>query len=161
MARSETDREDLLREATALVERVELRLTNRAEPIVIGFRRDGSASCFFGAESVYQFNAAGELRRAFVAGRLIKAEQGRLVGLTRHRTAGEVALLRVELTDAEQVALLEQARQELEELSTALESHSYKLIGQVPAGEDIIGRIGRWLAARPKEIAIAARPNVR
>jgi len=161
MARNETDREDLLREATALVERTELSLANRAEPVVVGFRRDGSASCFFGADPVYQFNALDELRRAFVAGRLIKAEQGRLLGLTRHRTAGEVALLRAELTDGEQAALLEQARQELEELSTAIESHSYELIGQVPAGVDIIGRIRRWLAARPREIAIAARPNVR
>ena len=42
MARRESDREDLLREATALVERAELTIEGFDEPIVVGFRRDGS-----------------------------------------------------------------------------------------------------------------------
>src|SRR5688572_18570527 len=65
MARQEQDREDILREATALVERVELLIPEFPEPIVAGFRRDGSASFFFGADPVLQFNAQGKLRRAF------------------------------------------------------------------------------------------------
>ena len=73
MARNQSDREDLLREATALVERAELRISGWSEPVVVGFRRGGGASLFFGGKEVYQFNAGGELRRAFVAGRLIKA----------------------------------------------------------------------------------------
>ena len=47
MAQRETNREDLLREATALVERAEIRIPGESEPIVVGFRRDGSASFFF------------------------------------------------------------------------------------------------------------------
>src|SRR5688572_26999220 len=68
MSRRESDREDLLREATALVERVELLVPGEGEPVVAGFRRDGSLSVFFGPEAVYQFNSAGELRRAFAGG---------------------------------------------------------------------------------------------
>ena len=44
MAREESEREDLLRDATALVERIELvfsTATTSAENIVVGFRRDG------------------------------------------------------------------------------------------------------------------------
>ena len=47
MARQESNREDLLREATALVERVELHVPAFEEPIVVGFRRDGCASFLF------------------------------------------------------------------------------------------------------------------
>src|SRR3954447_20411722 len=101
MSRHESDREDLLREATALVERIELTVGGFDLPVVCGFRRDGAASFYFGADPVYQFNAVGQLRRAFVAGRLIKAERGRLVALSRERTENEVALVRHELSAAE------------------------------------------------------------
>src|SRR5262245_12366974 len=101
MARQESDREDLLREATALVERAELKVAGESEPMTVGFRRDGSLSVFFGGDAVYQFNTAGELRRAFAGGLLYKAERGRLVELRRERSADEVALVRRELPDEE------------------------------------------------------------
>lgn len=68
MARDESRREDLLREATAFVERIELvpsSSTSKAAetPIVVGFRADGALSVFFGEDPAYQFNAAGELLR--------------------------------------------------------------------------------------------------
>lgn len=44
MARSEGPREDLLAEAVALVERVELSTDSSEVPVVIGFRKDGCAS---------------------------------------------------------------------------------------------------------------------
>src|SRR5687768_8047260 len=106
MSRTESDREDLLREATALVERAELQVAGLGEPIVVGFRRDGAASFFFGADPVYQFNAAGELRRAYVGGLLYKAEQGELVALRRERTPAETALVRHDLSAAESTDLL-------------------------------------------------------
>jgi len=73
MAREEEPREDLLREATALVERVELQIEGFAETIVAGFRRDGAASFYFGQDFVFQFNTANQLRRGYVEGRLFKA----------------------------------------------------------------------------------------
>src|SRR5687767_7509073 len=97
MAREETDREDILREATALVERVELLVPGCAESVVMGFRRNGSASFFFGADPVYQFNTSGELRRAFVTGQLIKADRGTLAAFDRHRTETEVQFVRRDL----------------------------------------------------------------
>ena len=90
MARDQSSREDLLREATALVERIELRIAgpmsvkhDRDDHVVVGFRANGSASFFFGEDPVYQFNSAGQLRRAYCGGLLIKAAHGRLVSLQR------------------------------------------------------------------------------
>ena len=51
MARHEEDREDLLAEATALVERAELVVEGAAESVVIGFRRDGCASIYCGCNT--------------------------------------------------------------------------------------------------------------
>ncbi len=102
MARDEEDREDLLREATALVERVELQIYGLLESVVAGFRRDSAASFFFGQDVVYQFNTACELRRGFFEGKLLKAERGRLIQLTRQRTAESVNLVRHELTPLEE-----------------------------------------------------------
>lgn len=161
MARSESDREDLLREATALVERAELRIEGYDEPMVVGFRRDGEASVFFGADPVYQFNAAGELRRAYVGGRLYKAEQGRLVALSRERSAAQVALIRTELTDDETAALVEALQLHLSRVRTALRDRSYQVLGQVPREADLAGRIGAWLDWLPAALRIARVPNVR
>src|SRR3954451_8705906 len=108
MARDESNREDLLREATALVERIELIPNGAADNrhIIAGFRRDGALSIFFGEDPVYQFNAAGELRRAYHDGKLLKATRGRLAALKRARTEHEIQLVRHELSGAEQAEFL-------------------------------------------------------
>jgi len=161
MSRRESDREDLLREATALVERAELAVAGFGEPVIVGFRRDGSASFFFGADPVYQFNTAGELRRAFVGGVLLKAERRRLVAMRRERSAAEVALVRSELSDEESASLIGALRKRLDSLHAALAGGSFTLAGQVPAGADMPARVIRWLEALPTEIRIARVPNVR
>jgi hypothetical protein len=159
MARRETDRENLLREATALVERVELSLNGYSEPVVVGFRRDGSLSIYFGADPVFQFNSARQLRRAYLDGLLVKAESGRLATLRRERGANEVVLAHARLSDTETDAIVEQLRQRLQEVKRTLESGSYRIIGQVPADADIISRIMNWLAAPGERIEIASRPH--
>ena len=83
MARDEHDREDLLAEARALVERVSLQIAGLEQPVFIGFRRDDSASFYLGADRVYQFTSEGQLRRAFVGESPFKAEDGRSVELLR------------------------------------------------------------------------------
>jgi len=160
MSRSESDREDLLREATALVERVELQVPGYAEPIIIGFRRDGSASYFFGADPVYQFNTAGELRRAFVNDLLYKAEAGRLVSLRRERSATETALVRHELTLDESAALLSELTGHFAKLRAALQNHAHQVLREVPPGANLPPRILAWLQQLPGTIPIASAPHV-
>jgi hypothetical protein len=159
MAREESDREDLLAEATALVERAELLTLNDGIAVVAGFRRDGAASFFFGADPVYQFNSQGQLRRAFRHGKLIKAEQGRLVSLTRVRTETESQLVRHELTRSETRTLLADLDDRLNELSQRVRERRFQLVGQVPAEVDVVGRIERWLDSRG-EATIAESPRV-
>jgi hypothetical protein len=161
MSRSESDREDLLREATALIERAELQLAEYEQPIVAGFRRDGSASFFFGADPVYQFNTDRELRRAYVRGLLVKAECGRLVSLRRERSEQETALVRHDLNPAESEALLADALERLRELLAACEANGVQMLRQIPEKGDVVGRIIRWLHGLADKIAIASVPNVR
>jgi len=160
MSRHESDREDLLHEATALVERMEFTLADHPEPIVVGFRRDGSASFYFGADPVFQFNSAGELRRAFIGGLLYKAEDGRLVALRRERSETEVALVRFEISNEEATTLIADLCGRLSQLRAALSSGSFTLVGQIPVESDIVHRISNWLVAMPA-IAIARTPRVR
>ena len=160
MARQESDREDLLREATALVERAELQIPGESEPVTAGFRRDGSLSVFFGGDPVYQFNAAGELRRAFADGLLYKAERGRLVALRRERSEREVALVRRELSDDETATFLIASRKRLNHILAALQTHNFRLMGQVPTDGDVPARVSEWLAALPAELSVARSPRV-
>jgi hypothetical protein len=161
MAQRESDREDLLREATALAERAEIRIPDETDSIVIGFRRDGSASFFFGADRVYQFNSAGEFRRGYIGGLLYKAERGRLISLRRERSETEVALLRHEFPSDESNPLLATARNLLARLNDALASGSFTLIGEVPPHSDVIRRALQWFAILPPKIRIANAPNAR
>ena len=168
MARNESNREDLLREATALVERIELvpkpadspasTIAAVDEPIVAGFRADGALSIFFGADAVYQFNVAGELRRAYRDGLLFKAVNHRLVSLRRERNEHEVQLVRHDLSDAEQKELLTAMSSRLRELSTLIHSNGLQVTGQVPEGVDLLTKVCTKLDEHTSW-RIAARPN--
>jgi hypothetical protein len=156
-----TDREDLLRDATALVARIELAPPGGvdADHVVVGFRAEGAASFFFGSDPVYQFNTVDRLRSAYCDDRLIKAVRGRLVSLERVRQQGEVQLLRRELSEEKQTAILARMRNELRELAAGLDEGRYRVVGQVPAESDVLARVQAWLADHD-EIHVAATPHV-
>ena len=164
MARQEETREDLLAEATALVERVEIALTgdaaNEAAPrVVLGFRRDGSASVYFGEDPAYHFNSRLELRRAYLAGRLLKADRGALVSLTRRRTECEVQLLSHELAAPEAIQILAELARRLSFLGKELAAGRFRVMGQVPGDADVLGRVRRLLAGLGGEPRIAQSPR--
>lgn len=161
MARDEKDREDLLAEATALVRRAELCVPPWQEPLVIGFRRDGAASVYFGAGPAYHFNAQNQLRRAYCGGLLYKSERGRLASLERRRGQGQVQLLRHDLTGEETDRFCAELASRLGELGRALNEGRCKLLRQEPADADILGQISDWLAALGPQIEIARSPRVR
>ena len=131
MAHQESEREDLLKDATAYSLRGQWRVPSCQEPVFVGFRPNGGASFYFGQDEAYHFNAAGELRRAFYDGKLIKAEDAGLVELTRHRTPGETQLLRREWSADACQAFLAQIRKRLNEFSHDLSGDSAILEGQV------------------------------
>jgi hypothetical protein len=160
MAREESDREDLLREAVALIERVELK-PPAGENIFFGFRRDGSASCYFGPDPAFHFNTRHELRRAYVDGLLYKAEQRKLIALRRERTTGEVQLIRHECDRKETAALLDDLETRLSALAAMLASGELTIVGQVPSEIDVVARVSDWLQSLDRPIAIATSPHAR
>ncbi len=160
MARQEAHREDLLAEATALVERIEVQLPGQPEPMVVGFRRGGEASIYFGQDMAYHFNGSGQLRRGFRDGELLKADRGRLVGLTRRRTDTETQLVRREFDAAATAQFLGELNDRLALLRTALQVGAAEVLRQVPPDGNLRGRVAEWLASLPQPIAIARSPRV-
>ena len=160
MARQEHSREDLLRDARNLTPRCRLRLHAPAdpEPVFCGFR-GAAISIYFGEDPAYHFNPAGELRRAYVAGRLIKAESGNLVAMVRERTDDATSLVSRELPADETQRFLATMQERLAALATALAQGAYDPDGEVPPGADVVPRLAQWLAEHG-QIAVAASPRV-
>lgn len=161
MARQEVDREDILREATALVKRAEFEVPGLEGSVVIGFRKDGSGSIYIGADLVYQLNSVLQFRRGYLNGDLVKADQGRLVSLRRHRKEDAVSLVRHEFDQEQSTDYLNTLRGHIDQLQHAFQVRTVEVIGQVPASEDVVGTIERWLDSIPSEIEIARAPNAR
>jgi hypothetical protein len=161
MPREEHDREDLLAEATALVERASFRIPGDAAEIVVGFRRDGCPSFYFGPQRVYHFTSAGSLRRAFVDDLLYKTERGRLVSLRRHRTEDTTELASHELDAGATKTFLDEMHLHLAALRRALAESRFTLIGQISPSSDVPARVLAWLEALPAQIAIARSPRDR
>jgi hypothetical protein len=137
-----------------------LRMTvaGREVEVFAGFRGE-SLSLYFGSDPVYHFNDRGELRRAFVDGRLIKAEQGRLVSLERKRGDMETVLERQFTGEEAELGLLTELSQALNELEAETIAGRVELVGQVPEDGDAAARLGAWLKQHTKP-TIAASPRV-
>lgn len=160
MAREEHDREELLAEATALVERAEIVDRASGRHVVFGFRRNGALSIYFESDPVFHFNSRNELRRAYINARLVKAEKGRLVALERGRTATEVQFVRHPLSDEATTCAMADLAAKLEALRLVLAARDYDQLGQAPAECEVIGRMSTWIAALEQPIVIADRPHV-
>jgi hypothetical protein len=154
------DREDLLRDARALVPRVQIQaaLGGRRVSLFAGFRGE-ALSLYYNADPVFHFNAEGELRRAFLDGRLVKAEAGRLVAMERVFAPTAVELHAVEVSDADQGSLLADLAVRLAELREVLAAGDYTLEGQVPADGDAVERLAAWLAPGRRP-TVAESPRV-
>jgi len=163
MARSAQDREDLLRDATAYVSRVQLRFATaeRQQIVFAGFRASGAASLFFDQDPVYHFNVSGQLRRAFVDDLLIKAEHGRLIQWQRQQREQEVAMLRKELNDEHQQDFCTAVLTRFSSLQQALASGNYTVDGQINAApdEDLISHLQTFLQ-HFTTVEIASSPRV-
>lgn len=149
MARQEHERENLLRDATAFTERIEFAPRDPVpagrKGVFIGFRSDGRASFYFGDDPVYHFTPAGQLRRAFVASRLIKIEGEELVAMRRVREAGQVQLVSRPLRGRPLQEFRETLREHLHQLAEDLQNDCLESVGQVPADADIASRAVGWL----------------
>lgn len=104
MTRNESDKEDLIRDATAMVDRAEF-LTVAADKktclVTAGFRKDRALSLYFDQDPFYQFDAEGRLRRAYENGFLFRSQGTTLARLNRTRTTNQTTLNRSDLTSKE------------------------------------------------------------
>ncbi|TWT73782.1 hypothetical protein Pla123a_36760 [Posidoniimonas polymericola] len=161
MARQEIPREDLLRDARALVRRGEFHVEGIEEPVVIGFRQGGAASVYFGEDPAVHFTSDGLLRRGFIGGSLYKAVEGQLVRMQRVRTDSEVQLQSRTLDAAPQQELLDSLRGRLQTLAERLSAGRYILAGQAPTEGSIDTAAGEWLAGLlVHPLRVADAPNV-
>lgn len=138
MARNEADREDLMREAVALTERVELNVPGFDELITIGFRSNGAMSIFVGQDPVYQFDAAGRLRRAFVGGFLFRSQHSGLARLERVRTEFEVQLQRYDLSQQECAEFQLKMKVILQKIALPVQQRTVLISRSVPATADLL-----------------------
>jgi hypothetical protein len=160
MARESHEREDLLRDARALVPRIMLRmeLGGGAVDVLAGFRGE-ALSLYFGDDPVVHFNARGELRRAFVDDRLIKAERGRLVELVPDRSIDRTEFQDKPLSQDEVRLFLTELKARLRALTEALAVKGFQVVGEEPKGSEALPRLEQWLAPHG-EIRVAQSPRV-
>ncbi|MEK6258703.1 MAG: hypothetical protein AABP62_08785 [Planctomycetota bacterium] len=136
MARQESDREDLMVEAVALVRRVELRTPRRNGTVVLGFRTNGWLSVYLGPDPMYQFDELGRLRRAFIDGLLYRTQGTTLAQLRRQRTNSETTLLRQDLTETELADFRNVMLSAIVSLREQLVQRQTVLVQQVPGEDD-------------------------
>lgn len=129
MARNETDREDLIREAVALQERVELEVAGFDELVTIGFRSNRAMSIFVDQDPVFQFDPDGRLRRAFVQGLLYRSQHNTLARMRRERSETRTMLLRDDLST-----------EELEQFRASMLDVLKKLRNAIALGQAVVSR---------------------
>lgn len=145
MARQETDKEDLIRDATALVERAEIICEEWSTIITIGFFRDGRCAVYIDQDPFYQFDSSGLLRRAFESGFLYRSQGSTLAQINRRRSTSKnsetetVVLCRNDLSVSELHQFRERMTLHLNRLHNSIELGKYSVCravtsdGKIPA----------------------------
>ncbi len=141
-----TNSEDPMREAVALVERVELRTGEPQTPsgspaVVAGFRRNGFLSVYWGDDPYYQFDDLGRLRRALIDGRLFRTEGLGLAQLTRESGPCASALLRHDLDRSELADFRQAMLARVGALHEALVNGHIEIVQQVPPESPVVDRL--------------------
>lgn len=136
MARTESDRDDLMAEAVAMIRRVEMTIPNEPTPIVTGFRANGWLSIYLGPDRMYQFDEVGRLRRAFVNGLLFRTQGTTLAQLDRQRTDTETILSRRDLSLVELAAFRMTMLEHISALHDWMTRQKVVIVRQIPADDD-------------------------
>ena len=131
VARQESDKEDLIRDATALVERAELICDGSPTLVTIGFFRDGRCTVYFEQDPFYQFDSEGRVRRAYENGFLYRSQASTLARMDRHRPTNadgeteKVILQRFDLTEIELIDFRERMLGLIRSLRDSIQNRQY------------------------------------
>ncbi len=143
--RLEVDREDLMREATALCQRAEFDVIGESESVMAGYRSNGSLSIYFGPDPCYHFDPDRRLRRAYVDGDLYRTQGTTLARLHRDRINGTVELQRHDLTPHELTQFIERVIERLSRFEASVEDLTVSCVQQIPNDGDTPRRVSRDL----------------
>lgn len=135
--RHESDREDIMREATALTRRISLGVDGQPEPIVAGFRRNGFFAVYFDQDPVYQFDDSGRLRRAYRGGLLYRTQGHTLAELNRVRTETRTVLERSDLNAPRLAEFLAEMCRHIDSLRRAMMGGAARVIAAEPDRETV------------------------
>lgn len=154
MALEEHDREDLLRDGRMMLLRGEVDLDDVT--MLLGFRREGQVSLYFGPERVFQFDKDGRLRRAFFDGRKFAANAGRLVQLSRQSRGGRVEMTRQDVDQVTTLMIFDAAADNIKRLNTVICDNKleWRVVGT--SGAEFRDRVKRWLETIPLPLQISA-----
>lgn len=161
MAKQTHDREDLMRDGTQMPIRGLIVIDQ--QEVFVGFRTGGQASLYWDQDPVFQFDAEGSLRRAFVDSVRYLAANGKLQSLAspdrNKSTTQRMKLARQTLTGLQTEAILELLLRCLAELRLAHETMArWQTLGATP--EQFADRVTGWLDSVGDEIRIADSPSI-
>lgn len=163
MALESHNRENLLRDATAYVSRMQLSFLSSRDfdEVFVGFHSTGAVSFYFDQDPVYHFNKSGMLRRAYVDDQLFKAERGQLIALDRQRDDREAALVRHPLSSDKQTTFCQTVTTQLAEFQASLSNGEHQIDGMITDSpeQDIIARVMSYLQ-QLGDIVVAPSPRV-
>jgi hypothetical protein len=151
----EHNREDLLHEGRNMPWRGECVIDGAK--VILGFRSQGQASLFCDVDPVFQFNRQRELRRAYFNGTRYRAENGRLIALTRDSRGGRVEFDAQAIDSTLNATLVESLRSWLSAVRMAAETGAWRVEGE-PI-ESFQTRLRLWLADLGDPPIVAAAPN--
>lgn len=163
MAKQTEDREDLLRDGTAMS--VRGRLLIDGTEVVIGFRSRGQLSLYWDQDPVFQFDEAGRLRRAFLDSNRLKVEKGRLVRIKKADehdgpSASRLRLIVESLSEIEQSVILQSLSECLQQIDEALDplalARREQELQTVGASEaDFALRVRNWISQLESPVRLA------
>ena len=157
MAIEEHDREDLLRDGRTMAVRGELVLDGVT--IVIGFRRQGQFSLYWGADRVFQFDESQQLRRVYLDGRKYAAESGELIELTRPTRGGRVELTRQGVDESTTSTIVDTISGTLSRLSAIISDKESEWSTVGASDADFHDRVIGWLQTIPSPLQIGSKAN--
>ena len=172
MAKHKVDREDLIREGTAMAIRGRMQIGGNE--VVIGFRAGGVPSLYWNQDPVFQFDADGRLRRVYFDSNRYKSCNRRLVRLTQseQNTAASVGRLRlVEETVSieEQDAILMRLSDCLQQIRVHLQpdAENAEPDADPKAAVEVVGasdaqfrrHVLQWVAGLSQPIPLADHPS--
>ena len=160
MAKDAEDREDLLRDATAYVTRIEFNVPGVDDEIFCGFRENHAFSLYWGQDTVLQFNANAELRRAYWRNRMIASFKHQLHWLDRDANAARVRLQRVPLTEKEVSKLFDAYASCRKTIVETITREEHSIVGEFPKEGNVSDRVAQWLREH-ESIKLALHPGGR